>query len=103
MKKLKRVMPFVLSVVVVSSMAVTPTMAQGKNDAPQSVESVEVSGFMTEVMALKFNDTNWMNAIKSVSVNEKEYTKGTINSWENSKDLWEVGSATGAYGSYTAL
>ena len=40
MKKLKRVMPFVLSVVVVSSMAVTPTMAQGKNDAPQSVESV---------------------------------------------------------------
>lgn len=103
MKKLKRVMPFMLSVVVVSSMAVTPTIAQGTNDAPQSVESVEVSGFMTEVMALKFNDTNWMNAIKSVSVNEKEYTKGTINSWENSKDLWEVGSATGAYGSYTAL
>ena len=41
-----------------------------------------------------------MNKISSVTVNETNYTKGTLD-WGN--NLWEVGSVMGGYGSYTAL
>lgn len=102
-KKLRKTVPFMLSAMVVASMAVTPVMAAGTNDAPKNVESAEVSGFMTEIMALKFSDTDWLNAVNGVSVNGTEYTKGTINSWGSNGNLWEVNSVTGAYGDYTAL
>ena len=55
---------------------------------------------MPEYMALEFEDTTWMNKISSVTVNETNYTKGTLD-WGN--NLWEVGSVMGGYGSYTAL
>ena len=43
-----------------------------------------------------------MNKISSVTVNETNYTKGTLD-WGSSGNLWEVGSVMGGYGSYTAL
>ena len=43
-----------------------------------------------------------MNAITGVTVNGTSYTKGDLG-WGASGTLWNVGSATGAYGSYTAL
>ena len=45
---------------------------------------------------------DWMNAITAVTVNDSSYRNGSL-SWTYDTDLWEVGSTTGAYGSYTAL
>ena len=102
-KSLKKVISFMLSMLVIITAAVTPAMAAGAKDAPTEVKSVEVSGVMTEFMALEFSDTDWMNAINGVMVNDIEYTKGTVSSWESNGNIWEVGSVMGAYGSYTAL
>ena len=81
-------------------MTVTPVMAAERKAAPTEVKSCTVTGFMPEYMALEFEDTTWMNKISSVTVNETNYTKGTLD-WGN--NLWEVGSVMGGYGSYTAL
>ena len=102
-KSLKKVISFMLSVLVIITAAVTPAMAAGAKDAPTEVKSVEVSGGMTEFIALEFSDTDWMNAINGVMVNDIEYTKGTVSSWGSNGSIWEVGSVMGAYGSYTAL
>lgn len=83
-------------------MTVTPVMAAEGKAAPTEVKSCTVTGFMPEYMALEFEDTDWMNKISSVTVNEIDYTKGTLG-WGSSGNLWEVGSVMGGYGSYTAL
>ena len=44
-----------------------------------------------------------MNAINSVTVNGTVYTNNTISSFGSETNIWDIGSATGAYGSYTAL
>lgn len=75
---------------------------QAAKKAPTEVKSCTVSGFMPELLNLEFSDTDWMNAITGVTVNNSAYRKGSL-SWTYDTDLWEVGSATGAYGSYTAL
>lgn len=82
------------------SMVVTGAVAEAA--APTEVKSCEVSGFMPETLNLEFADTTWMNAITGVTVNGTSYTKGDLG-WGASGTLWNVGSATGAYGSYTAL
>ena len=101
-KNLKKVFSFILSMLVIISTAVTPAMAAGTKDAPTEVKSATVSGFMPETLNLEFADTTWMNAISNVTVNDEQYTKGSLD-WGASGNLWEIGSATGAYGSYTAL
>ena len=75
---------------------------QAAKKAPTEVKSCTVSGFSPKLLNLEFSDTDWMNAITGVTVNNSAYRKGSL-SWTNDTDLWEVGSATGAYGSYTAL
>ena len=55
------------------------------------------------VLNLEFEDTTWMDNINKVIVNDKECKKSTINSFSSDTNIWEVGSATGAYGSYKAL
>ena len=99
-KNWKRIASLFLSVLLLLSMTVTPVMAAERKAAPTEVKSCTVTGFMPEYMALEFEDTDWMNKISSVTVNEIEYTKGTLD-WGN--NLWEVGSVMGGYGSYTAL
>ena len=101
-KNWKRIASLFLSVLLLLSMTVTPVMAAEGKVAPTEVKSCTVTGFMPEYMALEFEDTTWMNKISSVTVNEIEYTKGTLG-WGSSGNLWEVGSAMGVYGSYTAL
>ena len=101
-KNWKRIASLFLSVLLLLSMTVTPVMAAEGKAAPTEVKSCTVTGFMPEYMALEFEDTDWMNKISSVTVNEIEYTKGTLG-WGSSGNLWEVGSAMGVYGSYTAL
>ena len=99
-KNWKRIASLFLSVLLLLSMTVTPVMAAEGKAAPTEVKSCTVTGFMPEYMALEFEDTDWMNKISSVTVNETNYTKGTLD-WGN--NLWEVGSVMGGYGSYTAL
>ena len=101
-KNWKRIASLSLSVLLLLSMTVTPVMAAEGKAAPTKVKSCTVTGFMPEYMALEFEDTDWMNKISSVTVNEIDYTKGTLG-WGSSGNLWEVGSAMGVYGSYTAL
>lgn len=101
-KNWKRIASLFLSVLLLLSMTVTPVMAGEGKAAPTEVKSCTVTGFMPEYMALEFEDTDWMNKISSVTVNEIEYTKGTLG-WGSSGNLWEVGSVMGGYGSYTAL
>lgn len=77
---------------------------QAAKKAPTEVESCETSGFYSNILNFKFGDTTWMDAITAVSVNgDTSYTKGSINSFGASGKLWNIGNATGAYGSYTAL
>ena len=101
-KNWKRIASLFLSVLLLLSMTVTPVMAAEGKAAPTEVKSCTVTGFMPEYMALEFEDTDWMNKISSVTVNEIDYTKGTLG-WGSSGNLWEVGSVMGGYGIYTAL
>ena len=77
-------------------------VGQAAKKAPTEVKSCTVSGFMPEILNLEFSDMDWMNAITTVTVNDSSYRNGSL-SWTYDTDLWEVGSTTGAYGSYTAL
>ena len=92
-----------LSLLICLSTTYSPVLAAGDKAAPTAVTECSVTGFMTEILTLGFEDTDWMNAISNVVVNDTTYTKGTINSWGSNGNIWEVGSVTGAYGSYTAL
>ena len=102
-KNVKKVISFILSMLVIISTAVTPAMAAGTKEAPTEVKSVMASGLWTTVLNLEFEDTIWMDNINKVIVNDKECKKSTINSFSSDTNIWEVGSATGAYGSYKAL
>ena len=68
-------------------------LAAEKKAAPTTVTNCEASGFWTEVLSLGFEDTAWMDKINSVTVNEIQYTKGTINSFGSDTNLWEIGNA----------
>ena len=96
----KKAASLLLVTMILLSMVVTGVVAEAA--APTEVKSCEVSGFMPETLNLEFADTTWMNAITGVTVNGTSYTKGDL-SWGASGTLWNVGSVTGAYGSYTAL
>ena len=104
MKKIwKKIASLLLSLLICLSTTYSPVLAAGDKAAPTAVTECSVTGFMTEILTLGFEDMGWMNAINNVVVNDTTYTKGTINSWGSNGNLWEVGSVTGAYGSYTAL
>ncbi len=77
-------------------------VGQASKKAPTEVKSCTISGFMPEILNLEFSDMDWMNAITTVTVNDSLYRNGSL-SWTYDTDLWEVGSATGDYGRYTAL
>ena len=77
---------------------------QASKKAPTEVKSCSNSGVFSDILNFEFADSTWMNAITAVSVNgDTSYTKGSINSFGASGKLWNIGNATGAYGSYTAL
>ena len=102
-KNWKRVASLFLSVLLLLSMTVTPVMAAEGKAAPTEVKSCTSSGLWTTVLNLEFEDTTWMNAIDGVTVNGEAYKKQPISSFGSDTKIWEVGNATGAYGSYTAL
>ena len=109
-KTWKKMASLFLSVLLMLSMVVTPAMAaegttrSGSKDAPTEVKICEVTGFMTEVINFAFDDTDWMNCIDGVSVNDEQYTKGTINSFSSGK-LWDISTcySNTEAGSYNAL
>ena len=108
-KTWKKMASLFLSVLLMLSMVVTPAMAaegttrSGSKDAPTEVKSCIKSGLWTEILNLEFEDTTWMNAIDSVTVNDTVYKNKTISSFGSDTGIWDIGSATGAYGSYTAF
>ena len=102
-KTWRKIASLLLSLLICLSTTYSPVLAAEDKAAPTAVTECSVTGFMTEILTLGFEDTDWMNAINNVIVNDTTYTKGTINSWGSNGNLWEVGSVTGSYGSYTAL
>ena len=102
-KTWRKIASLLLSLLICLSTTYLPAFAAGDKAAPTAVTECSVTGFMTEILTLGFEDTDWMNAVNNVIVNDTTYTKGTINNWGSNGNLWEVGSVTGAYGSYTAL
>ena len=102
-KTWKKVVSLLMSVMVVFSMMGVPVMAEEAKAAPTEVASCTASGLWTTVLNFAFKDTAWMNAINSVTVNGTVYTNKMISSFEKETNIWDIGSATGAYGSYTAL
>lgn len=102
-KTWRKIASLLLSLLICLSTTYSPVLAAEDKAAPTAVTECSVTGFMTEILTLGFEDTDWMNAINNVIVNDTTYTKGTISSWGSNGNLWEVGSVTGAYGSYTAL
>ena len=102
-KTWRKIASLLLSLLICLSTTYLPAFAAGDKAAPTAVTECSVTGFMTEILTLGFEDTDWMNAVNNVIVNDTTYTKGTINNWGSNGNLWEVGNVTGAYGSYTAL
>ena len=107
-KTWKKMASMFLSVLLMLSMVITPAMAaegttSGSKDAPTKVKSCAKSGLWSEILNLEFDDTTWMNAIDSITVNDTVYKNKTISSFGSETGIWDIGSATGAYGSYTAL
>ena len=107
-KTWKKMAAMFLSVLLMLSMVITPAMAaegttSGSKDAPTKVKSCAKSGLWSEILNLEFDDTTWMNAIDSITVNDTVYKNKTISSFGSETGIWDIGSATGAYGSYTAL
>ena len=102
----RKSMSLLLIAAMVLTMTVLPSMAAETSTPPTEVTECDVSGFMPEILSLGFDDTAWMNAITQVAVSaggsDMAYSKGSIG-WGTSDKLWDVGSVTGAYGSYTAL
>lgn len=107
-KTWKKMASMFLSVLLMLSMVITPAIAaegttSGSKDAPTKVKSCAKSGLWSEILNLEFDDTTWMNAIDSITVNDTVYKNKTISSFGSETGIWDIGSATGAYGSYTAL
>lgn len=99
----KRLGSLFMAAVMLLSMAATPAMAAEKKDPPTAVTNCAASGFSATVLALGFSDTLWMDNITSITVNETAYSKGKIFSFGSDTGIWEIGSATDAYGSFTAI
>lgn len=110
MKKLwHRLGALFIALVMVLSVTVqtgSTAYAAGAGTLPTSVVNCENSSF-TNLLTLGFGDdtnaTSYVNAITKVTVNDIEYTKGSIAYWGNTGTIWGTGSATGSYGSYQAL
>lgn len=107
-KTWKKMASMFLSVLLMLSMVITPAMAaegttSGSKDAPTKVKSCAKSGLWSDILNLEFDDTTWMNAIDSITVNDTVYKNKTISSFGSETGIWDIGSVTGAYGSYTAL
>ena len=103
MKKIwGKITSLLLSALLIVS-TLTTAVPAAENEVPSEVMSCEISGFMPKILALRFEDTDWMDQINGVVVNNETYTKGTISGWGDSGKLWEVGSVVGAYERYKAL
>ena len=99
----KRLSSLFMAAVMLLSMAATPAMAAEKKEPPTAVTNCAASGFSATILALGFSDTLWMDNITSITVNETAYSKGKIFSFGSDTGIWEIGSATDAYGSFAAI
>ena len=73
-KNVKKVISFILSMLVIISTAVTPAMAAGTKEAPTEVKSVTASGLWTTVLNLEFEDTTWMDNRQICNIRSGKYS-----------------------------
>ena len=77
--------------VVEETEAEQPVMAANKSTAPTKVEKFEAEGLFNIGFSAEYS--NWIANIKTVCVNETEYSKSnTVYSWDENK--WAIGSYT---------
>lgn len=99
----KRLGSLLMAAVMLLSLAVTPAMAAGEKEPPTEVKSLTAGGIYNTILSFQFENTDWLNAITAVAVNDDTYqSSGSVNSFTDAGN-WGMGTAYGAYGSYTAL
>ena len=74
---------------------------------PSKVAECSVDSY-SKLLTLGFGDdaaaTNYVKAINKVTVNDTEFTKGTISKyWSNTGTIWNIDNVMGSYGYYQAL
>jgi len=62
-KTWRKIASLLLSLLICLSTTYSPVLAAGDKAAPTAVTECSVTGFMTEILTLGFEDTGWMNAI----------------------------------------
>ena len=99
----KRLGSLLMAAVMLLSLAVTPAMAAGEKEPPTEVKSLTAGEIYNTILSVQFENTDWLNAITAVAVNDDTYqSSGSVNSFTDAGN-WGMGTAYGAYGSYTAL
>ena len=99
----KRLGSLLMAAVMLLSLAVTPAMAAGEKEPPTEVKSLTAGEIYNTILSFQFENTDWLNAITAVAVNDDTYqSSGSVNSFTDAGN-WGMGTAYGAYGSYTAL
>ena len=99
----KRLGSLLMAAVMLLSLAVTPAMAAGEKEPPTEVKSLTAGKIYNTILSFQFENTDWLNAITAVAVNDDTYqSSGSVNSFTDAGN-WGMGTAYGAYGSYTAL
>lgn len=99
----KKVTSLILSMMFVLSTVTMPAMAADLKAAPTEVKSCETGGgFGATILKLEFADTDWLDAISGVTVNDETFKNEELGFFPD-EGLWYVGNTTGAYGSYKAL
>ena len=62
--------------------------------------------YFDDIMTFDFGDnstaSSWLNAIKTIKINDDTFTKGSL-SWGASGKIWNIGTQAGGYGSYSVL
>lgn len=84
---MEKIASLLLSLLICLSTTYSPVLAAGDKAAPTAVTECSVTGFMTEILTLGFEDMGWMNAINNVVVNDTTYTKEPLTAGVKRKPL----------------
>ena len=89
---LRKAASLILSATMLLSMAVSPAWAAEKA-LPTEVTIVTVEGYFPETLQLDLGNTDYLDAITTVAVNDTAYTKTTKIPFASSDPLWLINSS----------
>ena len=99
----RKLTSMLLSVVMALSLMVTPTMAADTKAPPTTVKSLTASSLFSTILSFQFENTDWLNAMTAVAVNDDTYqSSGSVNSF-TSEGNWGMGTVYDSYGNHTEL